>query len=104
MKLGLEKGKLAFTLQGTKLKGSWTLVKMQKREKDWLLMKHRDDYVNHGKDILEQDKSVTTGRTVEDIKAGRAGADPAKLSPGKVEGARRAPFPATMPPLLASLA
>src|SRR3990172_6938781 len=30
---GLAKGKLSFTLRGSKLKGSWTLVKIQKKEK-----------------------------------------------------------------------
>ena len=39
---GLEKGKLSFTLRGHKLKGSWTLVRTSRSDKDWLLIKHRD--------------------------------------------------------------
>ena len=34
---GLEKGKLLFELKGYKLHGKWTLVKIKKSEKDWLL-------------------------------------------------------------------
>src|SRR6266850_6843900 len=32
---GLKKGKLLFTLQGNKLHGRWTLVKIKKGQKDW---------------------------------------------------------------------
>ncbi|HIL97626.1 MAG TPA: hypothetical protein EYG51_17200, partial [Pseudomonadales bacterium] len=36
---GLKKGKLLFELQGCKLHGNWTLVKMKSGEKDWLFIK-----------------------------------------------------------------
>ena len=36
----LAKGDLKFTLHGQKLRGSWVLVRM--RERQWLLIKHRD--------------------------------------------------------------
>ena len=39
---GLAKGKLLFELRGYKLHGMWTLVKIKKIEKDWLLIKERD--------------------------------------------------------------
>jgi bifunctional non-homologous end joining protein LigD len=42
---GLEKGKLLFELKGYKLHGKWTLVKLKKSEKDWLLIKERDQYM-----------------------------------------------------------
>ena len=71
MRRGLEKGKISFFLRGHKLKGSWTLVKMQKREKDWLLMKHRDEYASPGSDILKEEQSVISGRTIEDVRAKR---------------------------------
>src|SRR5437870_10223286 len=35
---GMKKGKLLFELQGYKLKGKWTLVKLKKGEKEWLLI------------------------------------------------------------------
>jgi bifunctional non-homologous end joining protein LigD len=105
MRKGLETGKLSLFLRGSKLKGSWALVKMQRKEKDWLLMKHRDDYVNYSKDILAEDESVITGRTVEDIKAGRsASTGTGRLNPENVAGARAAPYPAKVAPMLASLA
>ena len=43
-KEGLEKGKLLFELKGYKLRGRWTLVKIKKAEKEWLLIKERDAY------------------------------------------------------------
>src|ERR1041384_3036772 len=42
---GLAKGKLLFELRGYKLRGVWTLVKIKKSVKDWLLIKERDAYV-----------------------------------------------------------
>src|SRR3954469_23576879 len=41
---GLEKGKLLFDLKGYKLHGRWTLVKIKKSDKDWLLIKERDGW------------------------------------------------------------
>src|SRR5437879_5357408 len=41
---GMKKGKLLFELHGYKLKGKWTLVKLKKGEKEWLLIKERDGY------------------------------------------------------------
>ncbi len=106
MRRGLEKGKLSFFLRGRKLKGSWTLVKMQKRGNDWLLMKHRDDYASPGSDILKEEQSVASGRTVEDVRAKRLPdtAVVTQLNPKQVPGARPAPFPSAIAPMLASLA
>lgn len=42
----LEKGKLVFTFFGEKLKGEFTLVKMAKQEKNWLLIKSRDEFAD----------------------------------------------------------
>jgi bifunctional non-homologous end joining protein LigD len=105
MRRGLEKGKLSFFLRGRKIKGSWTLVKMQKKENDWLLMKHRDEYAKPGGDILKEEQSVLSGRTIEDIGAKRS-PDPMAITPpdpGQVPGARPARFPSNVTPMLASL-
>src|SRR5262244_1349399 len=40
----LRKGELKFTLKGKKLKGSWVLVRT--RDRNWLLIKHRDKYAS----------------------------------------------------------
>src|ERR1051325_10983044 len=67
---GLEKGKLLFELKGHKLHGKWTLVKIKKGEKDWLLIKERDAYVKEPGDQFPE-TSVLSGLTVEEIKEGR---------------------------------
>src|SRR4030095_6277825 len=75
---GFKKGDLKFTLDGEKLHGSWVLVRMRSdrtggKRTNWLLIKHRDDYAREGKanDILEQDRSVASGRAMEQIAAGK---------------------------------
>src|SRR3981081_1393743 len=68
---GLEKGKLLFELKGYKLHGKWTLVKIKKSEKDWLLIKERDQWLSspgEADDVAEE--SVLSGLTVEEIKSG----------------------------------
>jgi len=71
-KAGLKKGKLAFTLKGKKLKGSWALVKFGKSPKNWLLIKHKDEYADLAKDrdpesdLLADDKSVISRRRLKD--------------------------------------
>src|SRR4249920_870289 len=57
---GLEKGKLLFELRGYKLHGKWTLVKIKKSEKDWLLIKERDAFVKQPGDVFPEE-SVLSG-------------------------------------------
>jgi len=76
---GLRKGDLKFTLAGEKLQGSWVLVRMRHdRERDrsnrnnWLLIKHRDGYEREeGPPVTEKDRSVASGRSMEEIAAGK---------------------------------
>ncbi len=68
-KEGLEKGKLLFELKGYKLHGIWTLVKIKKSEKDWLLIKERDSWMKKPGDEFPEE-SVLSGLTVEEVKAG----------------------------------
>ena len=70
MLAGIEAGKLSFTLRGTKLRGSWTLVRTARDPKDWLLIKHRDAYASV-RDVLEEDQSVLSSVTIGDLKEGR---------------------------------
>ncbi len=71
MRDGLAAGKLAFTLRGTKLKGSWTLVKIARGgPNDWLLIKHRDAAVDTASDVLDEERSVFCDLRIEDLKAG----------------------------------
>jgi len=69
MRDGLARGKITISLRGEKLKGSWTLVKTKRG--DWLLIKHRDEYAQSEYDILDDGKSVISGLSIEDLKAGK---------------------------------
>jgi bifunctional non-homologous end joining protein LigD len=44
----LEKGRLDFELKGEKLRGAFTLVKMKRREGEWLLFKRTDEFAEAG--------------------------------------------------------
>jgi bifunctional non-homologous end joining protein LigD len=66
---GLMKGKLLFRLDGYKLHGLWTLVKLKKGDKEWLFIKERDGYASPGGRPVPEG-SVLSGRLVEDVKAG----------------------------------
>src|SRR5688500_6565280 len=66
---GLEKGKLLFELKGYKLHGKWTLVKIKKSEKEWLLIKERDAHVKQPGDQFPEE-SVLSGLTVDEVNAG----------------------------------
>ncbi|HLB54408.1 MAG TPA: DNA ligase D, partial [Gemmatimonadales bacterium] len=71
---GLVKGKLLFDLKGYKLNGRWTLVKIKKSEKDWLLIKERDSYATTDAAPFPE-ASVLSGLTVEDLEEGRTPTD-----------------------------
>jgi bifunctional non-homologous end joining protein LigD len=75
---GFRKGDLKFTLHGDKLRGSWVLVRMRHdrdggKRINWLLIKHRDEYAREGEanTVLEADKSVASGRSMDQIAAGK---------------------------------
>ncbi|MGR4866227.1 DNA ligase D [Caulobacter sp. LARHSG274] len=83
----LKKGELKFVLEGERLHGSWVLVRMNwdrnakdgsKRQgggkrSNWLLIKHQDEAARPGEGaaILEEDRSIASGRTMADIAAGK---------------------------------
>src|SRR6266404_3979764 len=74
----LKKGTLKFRLDGEKLHGSWVLVRMKRdrsggKRTNWLLIKHRDEFAreNDGDALLEEDRSVASGRTMDQIAAGK---------------------------------
>ena len=62
---GFHKGEIKFTLQGTKLKGSWVLVRTKDRQ--WLLIKHRDQYAATDDITQLAPRSVLTQRTLAEI-------------------------------------
>ena len=63
--LGFKKGKLLFELHGYKLHGLWTLVRIKKDPKNWLLIKERDGWARSNDDPEAQPfdpRSVLSGR------------------------------------------
>ncbi len=74
----LRKGELRFTLAGEKLQGGWVLVRLRHdrehgKRRNWLLIKRHDGYEREGDadGILEQDRSVASGRSMAEIAAGK---------------------------------
>ena len=72
-----ESGDLKFTLEGSKLQGSWVLVRMRGdrfggKRTNWLLIKHRDANSQEGgtDELLAEDRSVASGRTMPQIAEG----------------------------------
>ncbi|HVS09163.1 MAG TPA: DNA polymerase ligase N-terminal domain-containing protein, partial [Planctomycetota bacterium] len=86
---GFEKGKLLFELRGHKLRGRWTLVKIKKAEKEWLLIKERDGLARPGEPDDFVESSVFSGLTVEELGEGVDPREPAlaRLEELKGEGA-----------------
>ena len=83
----LRKGELRLTLVGEKLQGSWVLVRLRadrERGTNWLLIKRHDGYEREGdaESILAQDRSVASGRSMDEIGAGK-GRSPKPFMLGK---------------------
>ena len=72
---GYAEGDFKFELRGKRLRGTWVLVRLRRGDPvkpQWLLIKHRDESAKPGYDIVaEVDTSVTTGRTMDEIAAGK---------------------------------
>ena len=79
---GYRDGNLKFTLNGKKLHGGWALVRLRGRERgddkgrSWLLIKERDKAARSGNAARVVDakpKSVSTGRTLDQIASAKGG-------------------------------
>jgi bifunctional non-homologous end joining protein LigD len=97
---GYAKGHLDFVLEGQKLRGRWHLVRMRSRERDrhenWLLIKGNDKEARSGRgeDILaEQPLSAATGRSMDEIAAGKGKKRVWHSSPAKQAAADLLPDP-----------
>jgi len=113
----LVKGDIKFRLSGQKLSGEFALVKIGERgrryggssegDKNWLLIKKRDEAAVEGYEALEHDVSVKTGRSLAEI-AAEAGGDPrerrrAEAAQRGAPALREAPaLPAAPKPMLAT--
>jgi bifunctional non-homologous end joining protein LigD len=72
----LTRGDLKFTLKGKKLRGSWVLVRM--RDRQWLLIKHRDGLASTIDITTAKPRSAVSRRTLAGI-ARAAGATERQL-------------------------
>ncbi|HEY9507874.1 MAG TPA: DNA ligase D [Gemmatimonadales bacterium] len=97
---GLAKGKLLFELRGYKLHGMWTLVKLKKSEKDWLLIKERDGWATPDPDEPAP-QSVLSGLTVEELGEGGDRGDVIRRELTRVGAPRRPVDPKAVKLMLA---
>ncbi len=81
----LKKGELKFVLLGEKLAGSWVLVRTR-GTRQWLLIKHRDEYASDEDVTITKPLSVVSGRTMAEI-AQAAGASPRQLQQARAADA-----------------
>lgn len=93
----LRRGELKFTLHGTKLRGSWVLVRTRSGyppssgRPAWLLIKHRDAYATDRDVTAAMPDSVVSERTLAAITRATGGdqertaarASPRRTSPGR---------------------
>jgi len=70
---GLNSGKLRFVLHGEKLNGAWSLIRdgWQSRREIWWLVKESDDFADPARDLLKENRSILTRRTMEEILRGK---------------------------------
>ena len=75
----LKKGRLEFELKGKKLAGSWILLRtrMQGAKAQWLLIKRNDEAASE-RDILKENKSVLSGKTLDGERLAKTSVKPAK--------------------------
>ncbi len=97
---GLAKGKLLFELRGYKLRGVWTLVKIKKSVKDWLLIKERDAYTSTNGATFPPG-SVLSGLTVEELRDGNKKAAKLVAELKKLKAPMRAVRAEDVAPMLA---
>jgi len=117
----VENGELKFRIHGTKVQGRFTIVRTSRRpgsqpqrafESDdgeqWLLIHKRDEHAEAGWDAEDHPQSVKTGRTNDEVKADRAAIwvseMPAATAEIDLAGAKTAPMPQRIDPMLATLA
>ncbi|MCK0538005.1 DNA ligase D [Alcanivorax quisquiliarum] len=100
--------RIDLALHGNKLRGRWTLTRMRdkgkRKQNQWLFIKRSDD---DGPLPEPDDRSIASGRTMAEIAADhdREWAGPQPMPDvAKLPGARRAAWPGTLTPQLATLA
>ena len=104
----VRKGELKFVLHGEKLKGRFVLVRTRSDgdREDWLLIHKRDEAADPDWDVDALPKSVKSGRTNDEVKAGAPAVwdsrAPAAEAAIDLAGATKVPLPDFVPPMLAT--
>jgi bifunctional non-homologous end joining protein LigD len=81
----LEAGRLDFALKGEKLRGAFTLVKMKRREGEWLLFKRSDEFAEEGWELRLR-KPVGGVETIGGKAKGKAQKAKRASAPGEAKG------------------
>jgi bifunctional non-homologous end joining protein LigD len=67
-KVALENGVFDFVLHGQRLKGRFSLVKVKRRKRDWLLIKREDNEARVGFEVTTYyQTSILSGKRIEDF-------------------------------------
>lgn len=62
----VQNGFMTIWLEGHKLKGGYILIRISKKQR-WLLIKMEDEYVNYKKNLNNWNKSVKSGKSLNEI-------------------------------------
>src|ERR1700730_3055463 len=103
----LKRGEVKFRLKGVRLCGRYALVRTRS-EKDWLLIKKKDECADPTFDIEKFDTSVKTGRTKEEIEQGKDAVWSSRREEGQgglinLANAEKGPMPKSLDPMKAQL-
>src|SRR5437763_1615752 len=103
----LRRGEVKFRLNGVRLTGRYALVRTRS-DKDWLLIKKKDEAADPSFDIQHFDTSVKTGRTKEEIEQGQDAVWSGRRDAGgggliNLANAEKGPMPRTLEPMKAQL-
>ena len=102
----IDRGEIKFSLAGEKLRGSFALVKLRNSEKgnEWLMLKHKDAFVDPAWDVERHDGSVLTGRTLPEIKdEAPPKRSRAPIRAAELHGAKQAAIFSSLEPMLPTL-
>lgn len=91
---GLKQGAIHFTLNGDKLHGRFSLVKLKKEGEEWLLIKSKDEFATQV-EITHKDRSAVSHKTLEEISG--------KATPDILKKGTKKKKPSLIKPMLTTL-
>jgi bifunctional non-homologous end joining protein LigD len=103
----LRRGEVKFRLHGVRLSGRYALVRTRS-DKDWLLIKKKDEAADPNFDVEKFDTSVKTGRSKAEIEQGRDAVWSSRREEGEgglidLANAEPGPMPRALEPMKAQL-